>query len=114
VIADAALGTGFVRTLLLVMALATLAVATSLLLAQRDYKRMLAYHSMEHMGLLALGAAAGSHLAVAAVLLHILGHGLAKAVLFLGSGHLQQALGSTQLHAVRGLAGRAPLLAGTF
>jgi hydrogenase-4 component F len=112
VIADAALGPVFVRTLLLVMALATLTVATSLLLAQRDYKRMLAYHSMEHMGLLALGAAAGSHLAVAAVLLHILGHGLAKAVLFLGSGRILQLTGSRYVADVRGLAAREPVLAG--
>ena len=114
VISDAALGSGFARGLLLVVALASLAVAAALLIAQRDYKRMLAYHSIEHMGLLALGAAAGSQLALAAVLLHILGHGLAKTVLFLGAGHLQQAVGSSQIHAVRGLAGRAPLLAGTF
>ena len=50
------------------------------MLAQRDYKRMLAYSSIENMGLLALGAAIGSPLAIAAVLLHILGHGLAKSV----------------------------------
>ena len=42
-------------------------------IAQRDYKRMLAYSSIEHMGLLALGAAAGGPLATAAVLLHVLG-----------------------------------------
>jgi hydrogenase-4 component F len=114
VIADAALGPGLARTLLLVVALASLAVAAALLLAQRDYKRMLAYHSIEHMGLLALGAAAGTQLALAAVLLHVLGHGLAKAVLFLSAGHLHQAVGSSQIHAVRGLVGRAPLLGGTF
>lgn len=111
-IADPALGTGFVRTLLLVMALVTLAVATSLLLAQRDYKRMLAYSSMEHMGLLALGTAAGSHLAIAAVLLHILGHGLAKAALFLGSGRILHLTGSRSITDVRGLAARDPVLAG--
>jgi hydrogenase-4 component F len=112
VIADAALGTGFVRTLLLVMALATLAIATSLLIAQRDYKRMLAYSSMEHMALLALGTAAGSRLAIAAVLLHILGHGLAKAVLFLGAGRILQLTGSHLVADVRGLAARDPVLAG--
>jgi hydrogenase-4 component F len=112
VIADAALGVGLVRTLLLVMALATLAVATSLLLGQRDYKRMLAYSSMEHMGLLALGTAAGSRLAIAAVLLHILGHGLAKAVLFLGFGRILQLTGSRYVADVRGLAARDPVLAG--
>ena len=112
VIADAALGPAFARTLLIVMALATLAVATSLLLGQGDYKRMLAYSSMEHMGLLALGAAAGSRLAIAAVLLHILGHGLAKSVLFLSSGRILQLTGSRQVADVRGLAARDPVLAG--
>lgn len=112
VVADAALGPGLVRTLLLVMALATLAVATSLLLAQRDYKRMLAYSSMEHMGLLALGTAAGSHLAITAVLLHVLGHGLAKAVLFVGTGRVLQLTGTRRLAGVRGLAARDPVLAG--
>ena len=111
-IADAALGAGFARTILLVMALATLAVAATLLLAQRDYKRMLAYHSMEHMGLLGLGAAIGTRLALAAVLLHILGHGLAKAVLFLGSGRILQLTGSSQVNDVRGLAAQDPVLAG--
>lgn len=114
VIADAALGTGFARTLLAGLALASLLVAATMLLAQRDYKRMLAYSSIEHMGLLALGAAAGGRLALAAVLLHMLGHGLAKATLFLGSGHILQATATSRIDAVRGLALRAPVLAGCF
>jgi hydrogenase-4 component F len=81
-IADGALGVGFSRMLFVTAGLLSLVVAASLLLSQRDYKRMLAYHSVEHMGLIALGAAAGTPLAIAAVLLHVLGHGLAKAVLF--------------------------------
>ncbi|MFF5212502.1 proton-conducting transporter membrane subunit [Streptosporangium sp. NPDC000396] len=113
-IADAALGSTSMRVLLVVAALASLAVAAALLLAQRDYKRLLAYSSIEHMGLVALGAAIGSRLALAAVLLHILGHGLGKSVLFLSSGHLHQATGSSRIDAVRGLASRAPLLAGIF
>ncbi|MGW2651011.1 NADH-quinone oxidoreductase subunit D-related protein, partial [Streptomyces sp. NPDC001393] len=47
---------GFTRVLLAGIALLTLALAAGLLLAQRDYKRMLAYSSMEHMSLLALAA----------------------------------------------------------
>ncbi|GAA1014113.1 hydrogenase [Acrocarpospora pleiomorpha] len=114
VIADAALGTGFTRLLLVVVALASLLVTALLLLAQRDYKRLLAYSSIEHMGLIALGTAIGGTLALTAVLLHILGHGLGKSVLFLSAGHLHQAVGSSRVHAVRGLAARAPLLAGAF
>jgi len=114
VIADAALGVDFARALLLVVSLASLALAASLMLGQRDYKRMLAYSSIENMGLLALGAAIGSPLAVAAVLLHILGHGLVKSALFIGAGRILQITGSSRIDAVRGLAGRAPVLAGCF
>ncbi|MEV5408777.1 proton-conducting transporter membrane subunit [Thermopolyspora sp. NPDC052614] len=114
VIADVALGVGFTRTLLVVVALASLAVSAALLLAQRDYKRLLAYSSIEHMGLVALGAAIGTRLAMAAVLLHVLGHGLGKSALFLSSGYIQQGVGSSRIAAVRGLARRAPLVAGAF
>jgi len=112
VIADAALGPDFARALLIVLSLASITLAASLLLAQKDYKRMLAYSSIENMGLLALGAAIGSPLAVAAVLLHILGHGLAKSVLFLSAGRVLQLTGSSRIDHVRGLAARDPVLTG--
>ncbi len=111
-ISDAALGTEFARVLLAVLAVASLLLAASLLIRQRDYKRMLAYSSIEHMGLLALGAAAGGPLALAAVLLHVLGHGLAKGTLFLTAGRVLQATTTSRIDRVRGLAGRAPVLAG--
>jgi len=113
-IADLTLGTGFARVLLLIAALASLAVAAALLLAQRDYKRMLAYSSIEHMGLLALGAAIGTPLAITAVLLHILGHGLAKSVAFLASGHIHQMTGGSSISSVRALTTRAPVVAAAF
>ena len=96
-IADAALGPAFPRALFIVVGLASLLVAASLLIAQRDVKRMLAYSSVEHMGLLALGAAAGSPLAIAAVLLHMLGHGLTKSTLFISSGEIAHAEGTTEI-----------------
>ncbi len=114
IVADAALGPAYLRTLLLILALATLAVAAVLLTGQRDYKRMLAYSSMEHMGLIALGAAIGTDLAIAAVLLHMAGHGLAKSVAFLSSGHILHHHGSSRISDVRGLATRMPVLATVF
>jgi hydrogenase-4 component F len=113
-IADPALGSGYLRTLLLILALSTLALATLLLIGQRDYKRMLAYSSMEHMGLIALAAAIGTHLAIAALLLHMAGHGLAKTVAFLSGGHILHRHHSSQITDVRALATRMPLLAGLF
>jgi hydrogenase-4 component F len=113
-IADPALGAGYLRTLLLILSLSTLALAAVLLIGQRDYKRMLAYSSMEHMGLIALAAAIGSRLAIAALLLHMAGHGLAKTVAFVTSGHILHRHASTQISDVRALATRMPALAGLF
>ena len=66
------------------------------------------------MGLLALGAAVGSPLAMAAVLLQVLGHGLVKSGLFLGAGRLRQLTGSSRIADVRALAAREPALAWAF
>lgn len=114
VIAVEALDPRFVRNLLLVVALASLALAASLLISQRDYKRLLAYSSIEHMGLVVVGVAIGTPLAVAALLLHILGHGVGKAVLFCTSGQILAAEGTTEIAQVRGLLARQPVLAGSF
>lgn len=113
-VADAALGPAFTRVLLAVLGIASLLVAASLLLAQRDYKRMLAYSSIEHLGLVAVGTAVGGPFALAAVLLHVLGHGLAKAALFVSAGQVLRLTGTSRIDAVRGLAVRNPLLGGVF
>jgi hydrogenase-4 component F len=113
-IIDVVIGPGYLRTLMLIAALASLTVAALLLIAQRDYKRLLAYSSIEHMGLIAFGAAIGGRLALAAALLHILGHGLAKAVAFCSSGNVLHWFGSSRIAATRGLSARTPALAGYF
>lgn len=113
-VADAALGSGYTRTLLTGIALLSLALAAALLLAQSDYKRMLAYSTMEHMSLIALGAAIGTPLARTALLLHIAGHGLAKSVAFCASGHILDLTGTSRIGRVRGLLTRAPALGGAF
>jgi hydrogenase-4 component F len=113
-VSDSVLGPGSLRVLLLTAGLASLAVAAVLVLTQRDYKRLLAYSSIEHMGLLALGAAIGSPLALGAVLLHMLGHGLAKAGLFVVAGRILAAEGSARISDVRSLLTRRPALAVPF
>lgn len=110
-VADAVLGPGLVRGMLVVGGLASLAVAAALTLRQRDHKRLLAYSSIEHMGILALGAAVGGKVAIAAVLLHALGHGLAKAVLFVVAGRVLAATGTTAVADLGGLLRSRPDLA---
>jgi len=113
-VVDLAVGTGFLRTGLLIVGLLTLLIAASLLVVQTDFKRMLAYSSMENMGLVAVAAAAGTKLAIAALLLHVLAHGIAKTLVFLGAGQLQATHDSTQISDVAGVLARSPMIGVTF
>jgi hydrogenase-4 component F len=117
-ISTAIIGPDFLRGLLVAAGLLSLAVAAALMLAQRDYKRLLAYSSIEHMGIMTLGAAVGGTLATTAVLLHMLGHGLIKATMFVVAGRILTAEASSRIDDVHGLLARRPdlarpLLAGT-
>lgn len=109
-IVDPVIGPDFLRIMLAVGALLSLAIAAALLIRQRDYKRMLAYSSIEHMGIMTLGAAVGAA-AIPAVLLYMLGHGLVKAVLFVLSGRILTAEETSAIADVRGLLVRRPGLA---
>jgi hydrogenase-4 component F len=75
---------------------------------------MLAYSSMENMGLIAVAAAAGTRLAVAALLLHVLAHGVGKTVLFLAGGQLQAAHGSTVIGDISAVLSRSRLIGVSF
>ncbi len=110
-ISDAVLGPEVMRGLLIAAGLASLVVSAALIMTQRDYKRLLAYSSIEHMGFLALGAAVSGPIAIGAVLLHILGHGLAKSTLFVLAGRLLRAEGSSTIGDIRGLLVRRPSIA---
>ena len=113
-VVDLALGSDFLRAGLLIVGLLTLLIAASLLVVQTDFKRMLAYSSMENMGLVAVAAAAGTTLAVAALLLHVLAHGIAKALVFLAAGQLQAAHDSTAIGDLTAVLARSRLIGIAF
>ena len=101
-IATATLGTGFPRDVLLAFGVASLLLAALYLLDQRDIKRLLAYSSVEHMGILAIGVSFGAPIALAGVMLHVLAHAAAKGNAFMGAGVLVIKFGSKQIAAQRG------------
>jgi hydrogenase-4 component F len=82
-------------------------VAAALLVRQSNYKRMLAYSSIEHMGILAVGCGLGQT-ATFGALLHMLGSSLAKALLFLVSGNVLIEFRSKRIADVSGLVRRLP------
>jgi hydrogenase-4 component F len=108
------LGTRFPQLVLLVFGVASLALAALYLLEQRDIKRLLAYSSIEHMGILTIGISFGVPLALTGVLLHVLAHAAAKGNAFMGAGVMVRKYGTKELASIRGALTRLPWSAPLF
>jgi len=110
---------------LLVLGVISAILGVALALAQHDLKRLLAYHSIENIGIIALGLGlallardAGrldvALLALGGALLHVVNHALFKGLLFLGAGAVIQQTGTRALDALGGVAKRMPATALCF
>jgi len=97
----AALGSGFPRDTLLAFGIASLLLASLYVFGQRDVKRLLAYSSVEHMGILAIGVSFGAPLALAGVLLHVMAHAAAKGSAFMGAGVFTVKYRTKRMNAMR-------------
>jgi hydrogenase-4 component F len=98
-----AIGTHASRNVFLIFGLMSLAVAVPFLWRPMAWKRLLAYSSLEHMGVIALGIGFGQPLAIAGVAVHIVGHALAKSLGFLTAIPLLAAQPRTGQHPPRRL-----------
>lgn len=112
-VCQAAQQADFVRPLFILIGLLSMGVAAIFMLGQQDYKRMLAYSSVEHMGILTLGLGLGG-LAIYGALLHLLCNGLAKGVLFLTAGNIHRRYGSKSVSSVQGVFRRLPVSGALF
>lgn len=96
----------FVQRLLILFGLASLTIAAIFITGQRDYKRLLAYSSVEHMGVMALGLGMGAHFGS---LLHAINHSLTKGLLFLTAGQIVIAYRTKAASDVHGLLKTTPV-----
>jgi hydrogenase-4 component F len=103
VITDGALERPFASGLLMGFGLASVAVAAFFLSRQRDVKRMFAYSSIEHMGLITFAFGMGGPVASFAGLLHMTVHSLTKSAIFFAVGHAAQKAGTQLMSDIRGL-----------
>jgi hydrogenase-4 component F len=108
----------FARELMVGVGLLSMAVAGVFMIRQRDIKRMLAYSSVEHMGILVVGVGLGGA-GVFGSMLHMLNNGITKGMLFLTAANIQRAYDSKSTDDVRGALRRVPvsgalMLAGFF
>jgi hydrogenase-4 component F len=100
-VAAASLGTGFPRDALLAFGVASLVLAALYVFGQRDVKRLLAYSSVEHMGILAIGVSFGAPVALGGVLLHVMAHAAAKGNAFMSAGVFTVKYGTKQMSSMR-------------
>ena len=90
-ITNLALGShAFTSGLFLAFGLLSLTIATLAIPKANKFKRVLAYHSLEHMGIIAFGLGIGTPLAIFGALLHTLNHAMTKSLMFLAFGHIRQ------------------------
>lgn len=98
-----------VHTWVLVAGLASAGVAALLLLGARDLKRLLAFSTIEHMGIVLVAAGLGSHAGAAGATLQLTGHALVKSFCFFAAGLAILAAGTRQMDDVRGLLRASPV-----
>lgn len=99
--------------LLIFIGLLSMAVAGIFMVGQKDFKRMLAYSSIEHMGILVLGLGVGGG-AILGTLLHMVNNTATKGVLFLSAGNIHRAYNSKTTDEVQGALRRLPISGALF
>lgn len=107
-VTDASLGSNFSSELMIFFGTLSLTFAALIIFVQTNYKRLLAYSSIEHAGLLALGFGFGG-VGVFASLLHMLYHALGKALIFFAAGNIFLKYSSTKMRHVTGMIKTLPL-----
>jgi hydrogenase-4 component F len=113
VVADAAIKDRYADHLLLALGMLSLLIGAFSIVLSRNYKRMLAYSSVEHTGLICLGLGLGP-LGVFAALLHLVNHTAAKSLMFFLAGNIERKYGSPLIKQVRGLLKVLPWTGGMF
>jgi hydrogenase-4 component F len=109
----AAANSAFFLDTLVVMGLLSMVFAAIFIVRQADFKRMLAYSSVEHVGILTLALGLGKG-ALFGALLHLVNNCLTKGVLFLASGNIHRSYNSKSSESVRGAMQRLPWSGGLF
>ena len=110
-IVDQALPTEFSGNLLMLFGFVSFAMAALFILIQRNYKRLFAYSSIEHMGLALMGFGVGGLMGTFGGLFHLLNHALAKSLAFFSAGNVHRRFTTCEIDDVQGLAKVQPVTA---
>ncbi len=103
IVASGTLGPAFPGELLMLLGLLSMGIAAASIYFQKDMKRLLAFSSVEHMGIISLAVAFGGFLGLFAALLHIINHAIAKPLMFFASGTVSQRYGTKMMAEIKGI-----------
>jgi hydrogenase-4 component F len=110
VLVEGTVHTSFAKELMMGFGLLSVVVAAFLLSRQKDIKRLFAYSSIEHMGIITFAFGMGGAIANFAGLLHMTVHSLTKSAIFFAVGHAVQKTGTQTIDRIRGLVGISPMI----
>jgi hydrogenase-4 component F len=110
VLVEGSLHTAIAKELMMGFGLLSVVVAAFLLSRQRDVKRLFAYSSIEHMGIVTFAFGMGGAVANFAALLHMTVHSLTKSAIFFAVGHAAQKTGTQLMDEIRGLITTSPMI----
>jgi len=108
-VADAAQSGHLARTTLVAFGVVSLLVGALFIVRQNGIKRLMAYSSVEHMGVVALGFGFGGPLGIAGALYHMLNHSLNKSLMFFGAGNVMRSYGSKEIQNIHDVWTRFPV-----
>lgn len=101
-------GPGYFSHLMILFGVLSLIVSCGFILVQKDLKRLLAYSSIEHVGIIAIGFGIGTTLGVAGAMLHVLNHAVTKSLMFFGAGDIADAYDDHAIKNIRGVLDAMP------
>lgn len=107
-------GAAFTSNLLIMFGLLSLGIAVPFIILQEDYKRLLAYSSVEHMGIIAIGIGFGGIFGVFGAILHMFNHAMTKSLMFFGAGNVLLKHETKEIDKVSGIVKSMPATGAMF
>lgn len=114
IVTSGTLGPSFSNQLLVILAVVSIGIAAASIYFQKDMKRMLAYSSVEHMGLVSLGIGFGGVFGIYGAILQIINHAIAKPLMFFASGTVSQKYETKVMSKIKGIITVMPVTGALF
>ena len=96
-------GFGYFSHLMILFGVISLIISGGFILVQKDLKRLLAYSSIEHIGIISIGFGIGAPVAIIGSLLHVFNHAVTKSLMFFGAGNIVSVYKKHNMNSIRGV-----------